>query len=191
MAGMPAATAGRTREAILAHAVDLASAEGLEGLSIGRLAAAIGMSKSGLFGHFGSKEELQLATIREAGERFFEQVVRPALSHEEGLPRLRALIDRYIGYLERRVFPGGCFWGAVSIEFDDRPGPVRDAIQASVRAWLALLEHNAEVGKVSDPPQLAFELYSLGQGANSAYQLFGDRAAFDRARGTMERLLSR
>jgi AcrR family transcriptional regulator len=186
---MNPATVTGTREAILARAVDLASAEGLEGLTIGRLAAELGMSKSGLFGHFGSKEELQLATIREAASRFADEVVRPTLSRDEGLARLRALVEGYIRYLERRVFPGGCFWGAVSNEFDDRPGPVRDAIQSAVGAWLALLERNAEIGGVKDAPQLAFELHALGQGANSAYQLFGDREAFDRVRAAMERLL--
>jgi AcrR family transcriptional regulator len=186
---MTSATAARTREAILARAMDLASVEGLQGLTIGRLATELDMSKSGLFGHFGSKEELQLATIREAASRFSEEVVRPTLSRDEGRSRLRALVERYIGYLERRIFPGGCFWGAVSNEFDDRPGPVRDAIKSAVAAWLALLERNAEIGGVKDPPQLAFELHALGQGANSAYQLFGDREAFDRARVAIERLL--
>src|SRR5438045_1680435 len=129
---MPAATPTRTREAILERAMDLASVEGLEGLTIGRLAAELQMSKSGLFGHFGSKEELQLATVREAADRFAAEVVEPTLTEEEGSPRLHALCERYIGYLERNVFSGGCFFAAAAAEFDDRPGPVRDAVRTGV-----------------------------------------------------------
>jgi AcrR family transcriptional regulator len=185
---MTTATKG-TREAILARAVDLASAEGLEGLTIGRLAGDLGLSKSGLFGHFGSKEELQLATIEEAARRFVREVVEPALTEAEGAPRLRALCDRYIGYMERQVFPGGCFWAAASIEFDGRPGPVRDRVRDAVAAWLAELQRQASLAGVEDPSLLAFELQAMAQGANSAFQLFGDRTAFHRARTAIERLL--
>ena len=184
----PAAEKGK-REAILDRAVDLASAEGLEGLTIGRLASELEMSKSGLFGHFGSKEELQLATIDAAARRFVDAVVEPTLSEPEGAPRLRALCDRYIAYLERRVFPGGCFWGAVTSEFDGRPGPVRDRIRDAVGGWLAELERQARIAGVGDPALLAFQVQALVQGANSSFQMFGDRTAFHRAREAIEVLL--
>jgi AcrR family transcriptional regulator len=178
-----------TREAILDRAVDLASTEGLEGLTIGRLASELEMSKSGLFGHFGSKEDLQLATIDAAQQRFVQAVVEPALTRPEGAPRLRALCDRFIAYLEGRVFEGGCFWGATMAEFDGRPGPVRDRIREQVGAWLDELERQAAIAGADDPSQLAFELQALGQGANSFFQLFGDPAVFKRARRAMTALL--
>jgi AcrR family transcriptional regulator len=180
-----------TRDAILERAVDIASEEGLEGLTIGRLATEMEMSKSGLFGHFGSKEELQLATVDAAGLRFAHEVVIPVSDLEPGAERLRALCDRYIGYLERQVFPGGCFWASVTAEFDSRPGPVRDAIGERVSAWVGGLEAEARAAGFDDPAQLAFELYSVAQGANSAFQLFGDREAFARARKAIDRLLAR
>jgi AcrR family transcriptional regulator len=178
-----------TRAAILDHAVDLASTDGLEGLTIGRLASELEMSKSGLFGHFGSKRELQLATIDAAERRFVCAVVEPTLSEPEGAPRLRALCERYISYLEGRVFPGGCFWAAAATEFDGRPGPVRDRIREGIGAWLAALEREAEGAGADDPAQLAFELHALAQGANASFQLFGDRGAFDRARRAIKPLL--
>ena len=186
---MPRAATPSTRESILARAVDLSSSEGLEGLTIGRLASELGMSKSGLFGHFGSKEELQLATIDAAVRRFVEEVIVPATKEEPGREQLRALCEGYFDYLERRVFPGGCFFAAAAAEFDGRPGPVRDAISGGVSAWLSVLEHQAEVAGAEDPEQLAFELHSLALGANSAHQLFGDEDAFSRARAAMRRLL--
>jgi AcrR family transcriptional regulator len=179
-----------TREAILDRAVDLASEEGLEGLTIGRLASEMEMSKSGLFGHFGSKEELQLATIDAAARRFVDEVVAPVTDQEAGAQRLRALCDRYIGYMEGRVFPGGCFWASAAAEFDARPGPVRDAVREAVGAWIGGLESEAEAAGFDDPAQLAFELHSIAQGANSAFQLFGDRDAFARARTAIDRLLA-
>jgi AcrR family transcriptional regulator len=178
-----------TREAILDRAVDLASAEGLEGLTIGRLASELGLSKSGVFGHFGSKEELQLATIEEAARRFVREVVGPAQHADEGALRLRALCERYLAYLERGVFPGGCFWAAASIEFDGRPGPVRDRVRSAVAAWLGELERQAGIASVDDPGLLAFELQAVVQAANSNFQLFGDQTVFRRAREAVERLV--
>lgn len=178
-----------TRDAILARAVDMASEEGLEGLTIGRLAADMGLSKSGLFGHFGSKQELQLAAIDEATRRFVGEVVEPTLDEDEGEPRLRALCDGYVGYLERRVFPGGCFFAAASTEFDGRLGPVRDRIRDGVTAWLGALERQAEIAGAEDPKLLAFELHSIAQGANSSFQLLSDERAFGKARAAIERLL--
>jgi AcrR family transcriptional regulator len=178
-----------TREAILERAVDLASTEGLEGLTIGRLASDTGLSKSGLFGHFGSKEELQLATVERASRRFVAEVLEPAYRQPEGPERLRALCERYLDHLGGDVFPGGCFWAAASAEFDGRPGPVRDAVRGGMAAWLGELERQAEAAGARDPQQLAFELYALALGTNSSYQLFGDRRAFERARTAIARLL--
>jgi AcrR family transcriptional regulator len=176
----------RTREAILDRAVDVASTEGLEGLTIGRLAADLGMSKSGLFGHFGSKEELQMATVEEASTRFVSEVIEPTLSEPEGAPRLRALGESYLDYLERGVFAGGCFFAAASIEFDDRPGPVGDRIRDVVSAWVTYLEGQALAAGAADPKLLAFEVHALAQGANSSFRLFGDPKAFARARTAID-----
>lgn len=193
----PTGTRSRTRDAILERAVDVASVDGLEGLTIGRLAAELGMSKSGLFGHFGSKEELQLATLEAANAVLRREVIEPAAGITSGLERLRALIENYVGYLEREVFPGGCFLSAAAAEFDGRPGPVRDAVAMESRAWANELEGQAgvaiaggELPELSDPAQVAFELNALADGANAAYQLHGDRRAFARARTAIGRLLA-
>jgi AcrR family transcriptional regulator len=186
-----ATKAQSTRLAVLERAVDLASAEGLEGLTIGGLASELEMSKSGLFAHFGSKEELQLATIDAAAQRFYGEVVAPALTRAEGCPRLTAYCQLYIDYLERGVFAGGCFWAAAATEFDDRPGVVRDAVRAGVVAWLSELERQAAVEQAGGAAELAFEIYSLGLGANVCSRLLGDERSFDRARSAIERLLRR
>ncbi len=178
-----ATKAATTRSAILDRAVDLASAEGLEGLTIGRLARELQLSKSGLFARFGSKEELQLATIDAAAARFFDEVVAPAQAAPEGRSRLRAYCERYLDYLERKVFPGGCFWAAAAAEFDDRPGPVRDVVRAGVAGWLGELERQATIAGVEDAAELAFEIYSLGLGANACSRLLADEGAFGRAAG--------
>ena len=176
----------RTRAAILDRAVDLASVEGLEGLSIGRLAAELQMSKSGLFAHFGSKQELQLATIGAAAERFRIAVLEPAASAPDGAPRLRALGEAYLDHLD--LYSGGCFWAATSAEYDDRPGPVRDAIADALDAWLGELERQAEIAGVEDPPRFAFELYAVIMGANARYRLSGDARVFEHARAALARL---
>jgi AcrR family transcriptional regulator len=176
----------RTRAAILDRAVDLASAEGLEGLTIGRLAAELGMSKSGLFAHFGSKQELQLATVAAAAERFRVAVIEPAMAAPDGAPRLRAMGERYLDHLD--LYSGGCFWGATSLEYDDRPGPVRDAVAGALEAWLGELERQAAIAGVADPQRFAFELYAVVMGANSRFRLSGDRKVFDYARDALGRL---
>jgi AcrR family transcriptional regulator len=175
----------RTRASILERAVDLASLEGLEGLTIGRLADDLSMSKSGLFAHFGSKEDLQLATIDSARLRFVEEVVRPALKFERGYPRLMAICRGWLRYVQRQVFPGGCFFAAASFEFDGRPGPVRNAIAAAMDEWMATLEKAVRMAKDEghleasvDPAQLAFELNAFFFGANFAWNLRRDRRAF-------------
>ena len=177
------------REAILERAVEVASEEGLEGLTIGRLSSELGLSKSGLFGHFGSKEELQLAAVDAAGAIFVREVVEPGLKEPEGAPRLRAYCESWLGYLERKVFSGGCFFAAASAEFDGRPGPVRDKLRDGQGAWLAELAKQAKLAGAPDPEQLVFEVSSLVQGANASYQLFDDEDAFARARRAIERLL--
>ena len=186
----------KTRQAILEAAVHLASAEGLEGLTIGRLAAELSMSKSGLFAHFGSKEELQLATVEAARSVFIREVIRPAFEADAGLPRLWKLCDTWLVYVQGGVFRGGCFFAAASAEFDSRPGPVRDRIAAIMKEWLkalgrAVLEAQ-EAGHLSasvEAAQLAFEFNALELGANWAFQLHGDKQAFTRARAAiLERL---
>lgn len=178
----------QTRASILDRAVDLASVEGLEGLTIGRLATELRMSKSGLFAHFGSKQELQLATIGAAAERFKEKVIDPALDLPDGGPRLRAMAERYLD--QTGDYSGGCFWAATSAEYDDRPGPVRDAIVASLDAWTGELERQARIAGVENPQRFAFELYSLVMGANSRYRLSGERRVFGYAREAIDRLLA-
>jgi AcrR family transcriptional regulator len=185
-AAAPATKGARTRAAILERAVDLATVEGLEGLTIGRLATDLGMSKSGLFAHFGSKQDLQLATVAAAADRFRTQVIEPALSAPDGAPRLRAMAEHYFDYLE--TFPGGCFWGATASEYDDRPGPVRDAIAATMDLWIAELERQSKVAGIADPERYAFELYAVVMGANSRFRLSGDRKVFDLARAALTRL---
>jgi len=177
--------ATKTRRQILQVAVDIASAEGLEGLSIGRLAAELQMSKTGIFAHFGSKEQLQLATVETAKAIFLEQVVQPALRSPRGISRLKALLENWLGYVERSVFRGGCFFAAASAEFDSRPGAVRDEIAALTKAWMdalreeiAFAQSRKEVQASVNPAQLAFELHAYVQEANWAFKLFNDKSAF-------------
>src|ERR1700683_4040410 len=174
----------RTRQAILRKAVNIASVEGLEGLTIGKLASALRISKSGLFAHFGSKEDLQCAVVDEAREIFVERGVRPAYQFQ-GLKRLRALCENWLSYSKDGVFPGGCFFSAASLEFDDRPGRVREQIVELMQKWLGNLEQAArdaqsagEIRKDVDVRQLAFEIQALAMGANWSSRLFRDPSAF-------------
>jgi len=183
----------RTRNAILEVAAALATEEGLEPLSIGRLAEATEMSKSGLFAHFGSKEELQLATVEYAASLFVAEVIDPARTAPKGVARVWALCDRMIDYAERQVFPGGCFFAATSFEFNNRPGPVRDRIEQMVRSWLSYLEHAVEQAQEAgelDPSlsarEIAFQLDAFAQAANAQYQLFRDLEVFDEARRAIQ-----
>lgn len=179
-----------TRAAILDRAVDLASAEGLGGLTIGRLASELKMSKSGLFAHFGSKQELQLATVDAAARRFRHAVIDPVLNAPDGAPRLRAMADAYLAHVDAGAYSGGCFWASTSAEYDDRPGPVRDAIATALDAWLEELERQAGIAGMESPDRVAFELYAVVMGANSRYRLSGDRRVFEHAREATERLLA-
>jgi len=180
----------RTRRAILATAVNLASVEGLEGLTIGRLATELEMSKSGLFAHFGSKEELQISTVRAAAAIFVHRVLRGAEErYEPGIARLQGVLSSWLDYMERGTFAGGCFFAAATVEMDGRPGPVRDAVAAQMESWAGLLadyvraaQERGEISPETDPEQLAFELDALGTAVNSGWQLHEDVAVFDRGR---------
>jgi AcrR family transcriptional regulator len=178
----------KTRHAILARAAEIASIEGLEGLSIGGLAADLGMSKSGLFAHFGSKEELQLKTLRAARRIFYDRAVAPALDIPEGLERLAALIDADIAYLSGDAFPGGCLFISSAAEFDSRPGPIRDLVQETMVSWLDLLAEQATIARDNgdltpdtDPRALVWELHAFGLMLNWDRQLNGSANARERA----------
>jgi AcrR family transcriptional regulator len=186
----------RSRDTILHEAAQLATVEGIDGLSIGRLADAVGMSKSGLFAHFGSKEELQLATIETASALFAEHVVEPAAA-STGLERLQHLAEAFLRHVENDVFPGGCFFASVAAEMDTRPGPVRDLAVRVVDEWQLLLEaavrdaqDEGAIDASEDAEQLAFELDAYLLLANAQFVASRDSAAIDRARRALERRLS-
>lgn len=190
------AAAEQTRTTIVDLAVEVASTDGLQGLTIGTLAERVGMSKSGLIGHFGTKERLQLAALESAIAVFTREVWEPVAEEPEGLTRLRAVCASWLSYLRRGVFAGGCFLSAASLEFDDRPGAVRDEIAATMKRWLWLLGRDAELARKAgelpegaDPRQLAFELNATLMGANWAHRLLRDDTAFDRAQHAIDRLL--
>jgi AcrR family transcriptional regulator len=186
----------QTRAAILDAALGLASHIGLEGLSIGALAEVAQMSKSGVFAHFGSREGLQISVIREYHARFEDEVFTPALAEARGLPRLRSLFERWI----RRVsleLDSGCIYISGAVEFDDRPGPVRDALAAMVMAWHAALERAirlaVEEGHLradTDPMQLLFELHGLILALHHDARFLRLPGALERARAGFERALS-
>jgi AcrR family transcriptional regulator len=176
-----------TRRLVLRRAVDVASVEGLEGLSLGRLATDLELSKSGVFALFGSKEELQLATIEAALEIFRSHVIVPARTVSPGLPRLRAVCEKWLDYSEKRIFPGGCFFFNVGAEFDARPGRVHDAVAAASGSFAAFLRETAAeavtLGHLdADPEVLAFELHALGHAANADAMLHGGTHAYTLAR---------
>jgi len=179
----------RTRGAILRTAASLATIEGLEGLSIGNLAAATGISKSGLYAHFGSKQELQLATVEEAERILTEEVVQPALAAAPGLGQLAAACEAFFSYVERRVFPGGCFFAATALEMGTRPGPVKERLAAIQSDFTALLRSFAataidqhELPEHEAPDRLAFELHAILLGADTKFVLNDDPAVLDLAR---------
>ena len=188
----------RTRRDILDQAVALATRVGLEGLSIGSLAARLDLSKSGLFAHFGSKEDLQLQTLKQAQLRFEETVVRPALAAPYGLARLRALFTNWLNSLgqgERAA--GGRLMLAASFEYDDRPGPVRDLLlsgQRELRGAIAkairLAIEERRLKPDTDPWQLTFELFGIVLAAHHDLRLLRDPRALDRARGALDRLIA-
>jgi AcrR family transcriptional regulator len=179
----------RSRAAVLERSVQMASREGLEGLTIGALAADLRLNKSSVHALFGSKVELQLATLAAAREILIEQVIAPARSSERGLPRLRAIGESWCDYLGAEVFAGGCFLCAASAEMDGRPGPVRDAVAAAMREWLAVLGANVEAAIAAgalradvDVDAVAYRLNALGMAANWQRQLLNDGAGIEHAR---------
>lgn len=185
----------QTRTTILRRAADIASAEGLERLSIGRLATELKISKSGVFTHFGAKEELQLATVRVAAEIFTDNVIRPVLTAPKGLRRVWALAESWLAYQEQPTFPGGCFFYSTSAEFDARPGRIRDAIADYQRGWLGIIERclteAADLGEIEedDPAQLAFEIDALGRCGGANALLYGDPSCFAQGRRAVLRRL--
>jgi AcrR family transcriptional regulator len=185
----------QSRQAILREAAQLATLEGIEGVSIGRLAEAVGMSKSGLFAHFGSKQELQLATIEAAGEVFAEHVVGPASEAPTAIERLRRLTDNYLRYVEARVFPGGCFFASLVTEVDTHTGPVRDRALEFLEGWLGQIEDYVRAAQAEgaidageDPRQLVFELESSLYLSNLLF-VAGRADAIEHARRAIERRL--
>jgi AcrR family transcriptional regulator len=187
----------RSRQKILRAAANLATIEGLEGISIGRLATHIGMSKSGLYAHFGSKEQLQLATIDAALQIFNDDVVEPADAEPDALGRLRTLYDRFLEHIERRVFPGGCFFASAESELGMHEGPVKERVAAIQRSWTGHVEElvraaqeEGSLVRDDDPAQLAFELDAYGMMGNVGFVLHDDPAYLRHARAAIERRLS-
>ncbi|MEA2654925.1 MAG: hypothetical protein QOI23_290 [Chloroflexota bacterium] len=188
----------RTRQSILSHASRLASAEGLEAVSLQRLASDLGISKSGLFAHFGSKEELQLATVEEAGRVFTEEVLKPGLNTPSGLGRVWAMCNSFLSYLSRGVFPGGCFFEATLAEFDSKPGRVRDLVVEKRSYWVASLARAIRDAKAAgdiepdaDAEQVAWELSCLLVGANGSFVQDGGTVGIERARRAIRDRLER
>ncbi len=186
----------RTRDAIVREAVSLATLDGLEGLSIGNLANALEMSKSGIYAHFGSKQDLQLATVDEAERIFREEVIDPAVAAAPGLTQLVVLCDAFFDHLLRRTFPGGCFFAGASLEMGTRPGPVKEQIAAFQGGLSALIRQFAvtaieqkELPADEDPDALTFEINGIILAANNSFVLRDDRAALDLARVVVRRRL--
>ncbi|HWH93545.1 MAG TPA: TetR family transcriptional regulator [Baekduia sp.] len=191
-----AADAARTRSAILERSVAVASVEGLEGLTLGRLATDLQMSKAGVLGHFGTKEELQLAALAAAREVYRREVWERAKAAAPGRARLLAIGDAWLSYLARDVFPGGCFVTAASCEFDDRPGRVREALAALHAEWMGVLAREArtaiadgDLPRSTDPDDVAFGMNAIAMGVNQARHLLGDAAAPERGWRAMRTLL--
>jgi AcrR family transcriptional regulator len=187
----------RTRLAILDEAARLATVEGLDGLSLARLAERVGMSKSGLFAHFGSKEDLQLATVERATAIFDEVVVRPAARATDGLERLRALLEGFLGHVEVAVFPGGCFFASAAAELDTRSGPVRERALGLVAEWAEALEAAVReaqdeglIAEDADPAQLVFELDAYLMLANAQFVASGSKEPLERARRAIDARLA-
>ncbi len=187
----------QTRAAILDAALGLASHMGLEGLSIGALAEVTGMSKSGVFAHFGSREELQISVVREYHARFEDEVFHPAMREPRGLPRLRALVERWLRRVSVEI-DSGCIYISGAVEFDDRPGPVRDALVAMVMAWQKALERAIRLGVETghlkpdtDPPQMLFEIHGLILALHHDARFLRAPGALERAGVAFENILSR
>jgi AcrR family transcriptional regulator len=194
----PTTKGEQTRAAILDEALRVASKLGLEGLTIGGLAEATGMSKSGLFAHFGSREDLQLAVLEHAAQRYGETVLMPALKIERGLPRLRAMFGHWLDWTLASGLPGGCIMIAAAAEYDDRPGPIRDAVIANqhrgnavTRKAVRLAIEEGHLRTDTDPEQITFELLGIVLASHNHRRLLGDREARKRALKAFEELVAR
>lgn len=186
-----------TRAAILDRGVRLATQTGLEGLSIGRLATELGLSKSGLFAHFRSKEALQIQVLDASAERFVQEVVRPALREPRGERRLRAIFERWLAWTQTNSGPGGCLFVAAAAELDDRPGAVRERLVELQKGWLEILATVYRTGveeqqfrRDVEPDQFAYDLYSVMLGFHHAARLLRDPRADARANAAFERLIA-
>ena len=185
-----------TRSAVLARAISLASEVGLAGVTIGKLADEVGMSKSGLFAHFSSKENLELAILEEAINRFIALVVTPAFKKPRGEPRLRALFESWLAWSKLEFMPGGCIFVVAGVELDDRPGPARDRYVASQRDWLSTLAGAARIAieekqfrKELDVEQVAHEIFSIAYGYHFARKVVDPKLAEKRARAAFDRVI--
>jgi len=187
-----------SRENILLAAAKLATTKGLDGLSIGDLAAEVGMSKSGLYAHFKSKEDLELATIEMAATIFEREVLQPIAAAPAGSKKLLALTNSFLDYLKRQVFPGGCFFAAVGMELDTRPGPARDKVAAVQQQWLSLVRQcfldakaAGQIQGGADVEQAVFETHAMLLAANFLFVMSSDTARLTQARGGVENVVSR
>jgi len=187
----------RTRAAILDEALRLVSKAGLDGLTIGTLAEATGLSKSGLFAHFGSREDLLLAVLEHGQRQFTDVVLKPALAKPRGVPRLRAMFSHWLDWTESAELPGGCPMIGGAAEFDDKPGPVRDTLAAGQRAWIETLKRavrqaldEGQLARDTDPEQLVFELFGIALVVHHHRRLLGYSKARARALAALERLLA-
>jgi AcrR family transcriptional regulator len=194
----PTTKGEQTRVAILDEALRVASKLGLEGLTIGGLAEATGMSKSGLFAHFGSREDLQLAVLEHAAQRYGETVLMPALKIERGLPRLRAMFGHWLDWTLASGLPGGCIMIAAAAEYDDRPGPIRDAVIANqhrgnavTRKAVRLAIEEGHLRTDTDPEQITFELLGIVLASHNHRRLLGDKEARKRALKAFDELVAR
>ena len=188
----------QTRTAILDEALKVASRLGLEGLTIGSIAEATGMSKSGLFAHFGSREDMQLAVLEHAAQRYGEVVLMPVLKIERGLPRLRAMFERWLDWTIASGLPGGCIMISAANEYDDRPGQIRDAVIANQRRGAGLCEkavrlavEEGHLQPATDPEQIAFEMLGIVLAGHNHRRLLGDKEARSRALTAFEQLVAR
>jgi AcrR family transcriptional regulator len=195
----PRRSKGQTsRETILLTAAKLATIKGLMGLSLGELAAEVGMSKSGLYAHFKDKEELELATIETAAVILNREVLQPAMKAQAGTERLKAVANLFISHLERRVFPGGCFFAAVAAELDTHPGPARDRVVEVLDKWLILLRQCildaqtfGEIDSKADVAQAVFEIEAMLLAGNFLFVMRNDPIHLTQAREGVENVLAR
>ncbi len=188
---------GQTKSLILESALKLVSVEGLGAVSIGRLAKSVGLSKSGLFAHFKSKDALQEEVLEHASKEFIANVVRPALKKPQGIPRLQAMFDNWLRWASAGRLPGGCIFVGAAVELDDKPGPLREFLVKTQKDWTTTLATAVDLAiqqghlpKSTSPEQLAFELYGIMMSYHLYKRLLGDRQARAKARAACTRLLS-